>query len=143
MQVSKEFLVEAVGLTLLVALLLMGVQVFQRSANLIAILEKEQEQKIIAMQDYEIVQYENRTIDGVTAVSYIKNMLFHYELKVLVETDKFTAVIDSLELCGELNNPESEYYVNPFGFYESVVVRDENSNVEYVYIKAKEGKNNE
>ena len=75
MQVSKEFLLEAVGLSLLVGLLLLGVKLFDRACSLMTWFETEQEKQLEKMQEYEITQYENRTIDGITAVNYIKNMV--------------------------------------------------------------------
>ena len=56
MQVSKEFLLEAVGLSLLVGLLLLGVKLFDRAYSLMTWFETEQEKQLEKMQEYEITQ---------------------------------------------------------------------------------------
>ena len=143
MQVSKEFLLEAVGLSLLVGLLLLGVKLFDRAYSLMTWFETEQEKQLEKMQEYEITQYENRTVDGITAVNYIKNMVYHYELNVLLKTGEQSFVVDSKEMCSELKEEGSEYYLNPFGLYECMVVRDENENIDYIWMKNREGESNE
>ena len=143
MQVSKEFLLEAVGLSLLVGLMLLGVQMFGRAKTLVEILNRGQEQKLEELQQYEITQYENRTIDGITAANYIKTMVYHYDLKVLVETEERGFTIESKESCKMLTDPDMEYYLNPFAVYTCTVFKDENGNIEYVQIKAEEGESNE
>ena len=143
MQVSKEFLLEAVGLSLLVGLMLLGVQMFDRAKTLMEVLNRGQEQKIEELQEYEITQYENRTIDGITAANYIKTMVHHYDLKVLVETDGRGFVIESRESCKKLTASDSEYYLNPFAVYSCTILKDENGTIEYVQIKAEEGESDE
>ena len=87
MTVSKEFLLEAVGLSILVALLLISVQLFQRAQKLTALLEEEQEHQITELEEYEIVKYDGLTVDGMTAINYIKRMTGYYNLLVEVVTE--------------------------------------------------------
>lgn len=143
MQVNKEFLLEAVGLSLLVGLLLFGVEMFNRATSLMKVFERRQEEQLLIIQEHEITQYENRTVDGVTVVSYMKNMVYHYEIKVMVELGDRSFWVEEKEDCKWLDEEESEYYIPPFLLYECAIIRDENGNVDYILIKAKEGEHNE
>lgn len=134
MQISREFILEAVGLSLLVMLLLLGTQMFQRATGLIEMLDGEQSRQIESLKEYEITQFDGREIDGVTAVGYIKNMVNHYGLSVCVQTEGKEFVIETKEKCLQLRNEESEYYISSFGLYECCVVRDENGGVDYILI---------
>ena len=49
MNVSKEFLMEAVGLSLLVALILISMQMFERAMKMTALLEERQEQQMMTL----------------------------------------------------------------------------------------------
>ena len=51
MNISKEFLMEAVGLSLLVALILIGMQMFQKSIKLTNLLQNRQEESIARMDE--------------------------------------------------------------------------------------------
>ena len=86
MHISKEFLMEAVGLSLLVALIFVSMQMFQRAVKVSTLLNAEQEEKIIMLEEYEIVKYDGLQVDGLTAVNYIKKMVGNYELPIVVET---------------------------------------------------------
>lgn len=134
MQISREFMLEAVGLSLLVILLLLGTQMFQRATGLMEMLDKEQSRQIESLKEYEITQFDGREIDGVTAVGYIKNMVNHYGLSVYVQTKDREFTIESKEKCAQLKDKESEYYISSFGIYECCVVRDENGGVDYILI---------
>ena len=139
MQVSREFILEAVGLSLLVMLLLLGTQMFQKATGLIELLDKEQSRQIESLKEYEITQFDGRKIDGVTAVGYIKNMVNHYGLSVCVQTEEGEFTVETKERCTQLKDMESEYYIPSFGLYECCVVRDENGGVDYILITEEAG----
>ncbi len=141
MNISKEFLMEAVGLSLLVALILISMQLFQRTMKITALLEGGQEQKISELEEYEIIQYEGMQLDGMTAVSYIKKMVGTYELPVLVVTTKNEFKITERSQYGELRDAGSEYYINPLAKYRCEVVRDENEVITEVKICIENGGN--
>ena len=126
MRVSKEFLLEAVGMSLLVALILIGMQLFQRATKLTTLLEREQEQKIAVLEEYEIVRYDGLLVDGMTAVSYIKKMTGTYDLPVTVVTEKGEFVIKEAVEYTELRNSSSERYMNPLAKYRCEIIRNEN-----------------
>ena len=92
MHISKEFLLEAVGLSLLVALIFISIQLFQRATRLTGLLEERQEQQITQLEEHDIVKYDGIRIDGMTAVSYIKTVTgsYHVPVKVVTETAEFT-----------------------------------------------------
>lgn len=126
MHISKEFLLEAVGLSLLVALILIGMQMFQRAMKITTLLEKGQEQQIQEIEEYEIVKYDGLLIDGMTAISYIKKMTGTYELPVHVITaqGEFTIADDSEYV--ELRDIDSEKYISPQMKYRCEIIRNEN-----------------
>ena len=126
MRISREFLQEAVGLSLLVALILISVQLFQRATKLTTLLEERQEQKIAELEEYEIVKYDGLFVDGMTAISYIKKMVGTYGIRVNVTTVKGNFTVTGTEDYGALRNPASENYVNPLAKYLCKTVRDEN-----------------
>lgn len=140
MQVSKEFLMEAVGLSLLVALILISTQLFQRAVKITALLEEGQVEQIAELEEYEIVKYDGLLIDGMTAISYIKRMTGSYELPVNVVLEQEEFVVTERSEYDELRNINSEKYMNPLMKYRCEVHRDENEVITEITIrKEKEG----
>lgn len=133
MSVSKEFLMEAAGLTILVALLFVGVQVFQRAVKLTNLLEEGQEQQISELEEYEIIKYDGLRIDGMTAVNYIKRMTGSYAMVVELETTEGSFVITK-EDYSELKDSTSKKYVSPLAIYDCEVLRDENRSIAKIKI---------
>ncbi len=134
MHVSKEFLLEAVGLSLLVALICISMQMFQRATKITTLLEESQEQKITELEEYEIVKYDGLLIDGMTAISYIKKMTGTYELPVNVTTEVNEFQVVTKEDYGALRDVDSNNYINPLAKYHCAVVRDENKVIEKICI---------
>lgn len=134
MQVSKEFLMEAVGLSLLVALILISVQLFQRATKLTTLLEEEQERQIAELEEYEIVQYDGLLIDGMTAISYIKKMTGTYDLPVRVITRNGEFIVTDKAEYKNLRDIDSEKYMNPLAKYECNILRDENGVISEIQI---------
>lgn len=126
MHVSKEFLMEAVGLSLLVALLLISMQLFQRATKLTSLLEEGQERQINEIEEYEIIKYDGLAVDGMTAVSYIKRVTGTYGLPVEVVTLNGIFFVEGKEAYEELRSSSSEKYINPLAKYRCSVLRDEN-----------------
>ncbi len=135
MHVSKEFLMEAVGLSLLVALILISMQMFRRAVQLSSLLEENQEQQIAELEEYEIVRYDGLLIDGMTAVGYIKRMVGGYDLTVHVTTEEGKCVISDRSEYPELRNVESEKYINPMAKYRCEVIRDENESIREIKLE--------
>ena len=127
MHVSKEFLLEAVGLSLLVVLILISMQMFQRATKITSLLEKGQENQIMELEEYEIVKYDGLLIDGMTAISYIKKMVGTYELPVKVTTIRKEFVVEEKADYEDLRDIESAKYINPMAKYHCEVIRDENA----------------
>lgn len=117
---------EAVGLSLLVALILISMQMFQRAVKITTLLEKGQEQQILELEEYEIIKYDGLLIDGMTAISYIKKMTGTYELPVCIITSNGEFVISDTAEYVDLRDISSEKYINPLAKYRCEVVRDEN-----------------
>lgn len=135
MHVSKEFLLEAVGLSLLVALILISMQMFQRATKITSLLEDGQEKQIMELEEYEIVKYDGLLIDGMTAISYIKKMVGTYELPVRVITTQKEFVIEEKAACDALRDIDSVKYINPLTKYHCEVTRDENEVITEVRIE--------
>ena len=126
MNISKEFLMEAVGLSLLVALLLIGMQMFQKTIKITKLIEQEQENTISKMEEYELVKYEDMVIDGMTALGYIKNSIIEYHLPVMIEEKQRSFFVTQREDISLLRDVDSEKYICPYSFYKCKVIRDEN-----------------
>jgi len=135
MQVSKEFLLEAVGLSMVVILILISMQIFQRAVKITEVIEKEQEQQLIELEEYEIIKFDGLQIDGMTVINYIKRMTGTYNLPVHVETVKGEFTVSEKKQYSNLRNVESEQYINPFAKYRCEVVRDENEVITNIKIK--------
>ena len=84
MQISKQFLIEAVGLILTVSLILTGVRLYQRANRAVVMMEQRQDRQFQQMEEYEIVKYEGCSIAGTTAIAYIKHLVGTYGLQVTV-----------------------------------------------------------
>jgi len=125
--VSKEFLLEAVGLSLLVALLLISMQMFQKATKITMLLEENQERQIAELEEYEITKYDGIVLDGITALNYAKKMTGTYKLPVIVTTIKGEFSVIGQTDYEEMRNIISEKYVNPLAKYRCELVRDENA----------------
>ena len=135
MHISKEFLLEAVGLSLVVALILISMQIFQRAVKVTSLLEEGQEQQLSELEEYEIVKYDGLLMDGMTVISYIKRMIGTFQLPVRVVTKEREFVVSGREEYTELRDIESEKYINPLAKYRCRVVRDENEVVTELEVK--------
>lgn len=141
MKVSREFLLEAVGLSLLVALILISMQLFQRASKIVVLLEEGQKQQIAELEEYEIIKYDGMIVDGMTAVSYIKKMNSSYGLEVKVTTSKGEFWIEGTEDYRAMRNIVSEKYINPLKQYRCEVIRDENSVISEIRIVTEQEEN--
>lgn len=140
MHVSKEFLLEAVSLSLLVALILVSMQMYQRATKITTLLTEEQERQITELEEYEIVKYDGMLLDGMTAISYIKRMMITYELPVRVVTVNEEFVVTEQSEYKDLRNINSEKYMNPLAKYRCEIQRDENEVItEISIVMEKEG----
>lgn len=135
MHVSKEFLTEAVGLALLVALLMLGFQMFTRAETLLQRLDREEEKRIEELSEYEIVKYDGREIDGITAISHIKNVVSNYGIQVVLYTEKGSVIVEGAEQLSLLREENSDYYVEAWGIYACNIVRNENDSIEQMIIR--------
>lgn len=134
MQVSKQFLLEAASLTLVVALILISVQIFQRATHTVQVIEEKQEKQLQYLEEYEIIQYDGYCIPGSTAVCYIKNMVANYEIPVTVTIADMSFVISNRSQYSDLRNLESDYYINPLGQFRCEITRDDNQSINGVSI---------
>ena len=133
MRVSKEFLMEAFGLTLTVAFILIGVQLFQRAEKIVLLLEQEQNRTITELEEYELTKYDGLCVDGITAVGYIKSVMDTHGVPITVQTNKGSFAVQKSEYSS-LRNMNSEYYMNPMAFYLCEVFRDENGAISEIGI---------
>lgn len=134
MRVSKEFLMEAVGLSLLVALILLSVQMFQKAEKIAVLLENEQEKQIMELEEYELTKYDGLFVDGITAVGYIKNIVGTYCIPVRVTTLSGEFSVREVSEYSDLRNMNSEHYIHPMALYLCEIFRDENGAVAEVGI---------
>ena len=132
---------EAVSLSLLVALILISMQMFQRTMKLSSLLEQGQEKMIAELEEYEIVKYEDRWVDGISVVNYIKKMNSLYQLPVSVTTERGEFCVREHSDYKELKNSESEKYIRPLAKYRCLVVRDENETIREIKFEIETGGN--
>ena len=135
MHISKEFLMEAVGLSLLVALIFISTQMFQRATEVTGRLERWQEEKMIQIEEYELARYDGMKVDGMTAIGCIKTAVGEYQLPVAVTTGNGRFVVDKKETYTGLRDIDSDYYINPLALYQCKVVRDENGSLTEMEIR--------
>jgi len=135
MHISKEFLAEAVSLSLLVTLIFISMQLFQRSMKITELMEEKQNRQIAELEEYEIVKYEDLLVDGMTVINYIKKMNGTYGLPVYVSTEgrEFT-VMNRLEYA-DLRDTDSEKYISPLTKYRCKIERDENGVINKIRIE--------
>lgn len=134
MQISKEFLAEAVGLSLLVALLLLGVGWFRRGTGLLHTMEQRQEQRLLQLREDEIMQYDGLCVNGITAISYIKKMISEYGIPAFVKMQEGEFWVNDKKEYTNLRNTESEYYMSGLGDFFCEVVLTANEDVDYIMI---------
>ena len=126
MNISKEFLMEAVGLSLLVALILIGMQMFHKTIKITTLLQNNQEERITQLEEYDLVKYEDLLLDGMTVLGYIKNVVGEHQLPVIVEEKQKKFSVTERAEFGLLRDVESEKYIYPYALYKCKVIRDEN-----------------
>lgn len=134
MHISREFLMEAFGLSLLVALILISVQIFQRTVRITDLMKEEQEQQIQRLEEYEIMQYDAMYLDGMTVIGYIKNVVLQFDIPISVTTEQRKYTVKNEELFPKFREIESEYYINPLALYFCRVIRDENESISEICI---------
>ena len=137
MRVSKEFLMEAVSLSLLVALILISVQMFQRANKITTLLEQGQEKQVQQLEEYEIVRYDGMEIDGITVIGYIKTLVGTYQIPAKVTTETTTFVVEDKEQYSSLRDPNAENYIFPLSLYLCEVIKDKNGSIIEVKITVK------
>lgn len=140
MSISKEFLMEAVGLSLLVALILIGMQMYQKTMKITTLIAKNQEQTITDLEEYELVKYSDLSIDGISALGYIKKVVGEYHIPVTVEDEQSCFSVTGKEDFGLLREIDSEKYINPYALFTCRIIRNENGVItEIRLIQEKEG----
>lgn len=117
---------EAVGLSLLVALILIGMQMFQKTIKITTLLQNHQEESITQLEEYDLVKYEDLLLDGMTVLGYIKNVVGEHRLPVIVEEKQKKFSVTERAEFGLLRDVESEKYICPYALYKCKVIRDEN-----------------
>lgn len=135
MHISKEFLLEAVGLSMVVMLILISMQIFQRAVKITALIEKEQEKQLVELEEYEITKYDGLLIDGMTVISYIKKVNGAYKLPVHVSVINGEFTVSDQDQYENLRNTASGQYINPLAKYRCQVIRNENEVITEIAIK--------
>ena len=112
---------------------------FEKATGFLKLLDEKQETQIAKMEEYEICRFDGRSLDGISACSYIKKMVYSYGIDVQVETDENVFTVDTKEVCERIGKEESEYYISPFVLYQCEVKRDENGSINSVWLTQEEG----
>lgn len=140
MHITKEMLINAVGLMFTVALIFIGYSVFNRSVDAATFFGRQQDDTMQALEEYPITKYDGYEINGSVAINLIKEVIGSYD-GITVEV-KTTAVPEGFVITDSskyaaFRDLSSTYYINPIVLYLVTVERDGNGvitslQIEYV-----------
>lgn len=126
MQISKQFLLDAVGLVLTVSLIMTGVHLFRRTERTIQKMQYRQTRQLETLEEYDAVKYDGYQVDGATAFHYVKNMVGDYGIPITITTVAGSVRITERSQYASMRDTESKAYLNPFEQFLCEVQRDEN-----------------
>ena len=128
MSVVQKFLLGAAGLLLTVSLITLGVQMFEKGKKVADIMANEQDSIAVALEEQGITKYDGYTINGSTAINYIKVVnAAGVEVEITTANGTFTVSDDSLYAL--FRDIHSDKYINPLKEYACTVVRDDNNTI--------------
>lgn len=136
MGTAQKFLLGAAGLLVTILLIYAGLSIFNRSKDLADTVAEGQDQSIKEAKEYGILKYNGYTVNGSTAINYIKTVVTDYEVEVRIKkganptgyiqyTSDFTKMRDVTD---------ASCYINPLKEYKCTVVRGANDIFSYVDI---------
>ena len=128
MSVVQKFLLGAAGLLLTISLIALGVNMFEKSKTIADRMAKEQDSVAVALEEQGITKYDGYTINGSTAINYIK-VVNASGIDVEVTTSNGTFTVSDDSLYASLRDIHSDKYINPLKEYRCTVVRDKNNEI--------------
>ena len=133
---TKKTLWYAFGLMITVALMFIGLSIFQRAEKTADTLAKGQDAANKNIEEYEIVKFDGYDISGSQAIYYAKEVVGNHGIPVTFKTTLVPAgfVVSDSSLYGEFRDLNSSYYINPIIQYTVEVKRDENDTITGVEI---------
>lgn len=133
MQISRQFIIEAVGLMITVAFLSMGIGMYKRAYATVEVIRDRQERMLLEAQQFDLIRYEGEKISGSEAVSYVKNVFNEYPVEIYIKTDVKEFILDDVN-CALLREPQSVFYINPLKKYSCILQKDLNGIIDRVEI---------
>lgn len=130
----KKWIYSAVSLAVLIALIYLGIGLFDRAKFTLSLIAEGQQDAQRTAMEYDIVKYDGHKIVGSTAITYIKTVVSKYEVPVQVTTTKGTFTCDSSAFFAKLRDIDADQFINPMVEYEVRVIRDENDMISAVHI---------
>ncbi|MCR5154774.1 MAG: hypothetical protein K6B75_08020 [Lachnospiraceae bacterium] len=135
MQVSKHFIVEAVGLLITVALLSIALGMYKNTEDGLRSIKHRQEATLKRLEEYEITKYDGCLVKGSMAASFVRMAVCDYGLHANISTGKTNYTICEAEMCYLMNNISADEYVNPLNSYKCRVYRDVNGALSEISIE--------
>ncbi len=133
MSVIKEMIMFAAGLMMTVFVCGISFRIYDRAEVLGEKVIEREEQNIADIMEYELTRYDDDSINGSQAISYIRRAYAEYGVNIEVKTENAEFVVDGNNL-NEIRRVGSPNYINPSGNYSVNVDFDENDTVKQINI---------
>lgn len=131
MSIGTKFLIGAGSLLATVILLYVGFSILGRGKTVSDIVTESQDKGIAQAKEYGLLMYDGYTINGSTAINYIKTAVTDYEVVAYIKKDNGGSIstgtiqyTSDFIFMRDVTQPET--YINPLKEYKCTVSRDVN-----------------
>lgn len=140
MENAQKFLLGAVGLIITVLLIYAGLNIFNRSKQVADHVAEEQANNLENTKEYNLVKYDGYTINGSTAINYIKGCVTDYSVEAhIIKGSGATATTGIIKFSSDFTAmrdvTDATKYINPLKEYKCTVCRNANDAVEYIEVR--------
>lgn len=139
MSEARKFLLMAVGLIITVILCYYGFSLLRRGTEMSDFVAQSQDKGLTEAKEYGLLKYDGYTINGSTAINYIKTAVTDYGVEAhLIKTvagAPSTGIIDDtadFSLMRDVTSPS--LYINPLKEYKCTVHKDANGAYSYIEV---------
>lgn len=136
---ALKFLLAAVGLIVTVTLCYYGISMLGRGKDMADIVSEAQDSSLKQTKEYGLLKYDGYTINGSTAINYIKTAVTDYEVIAYIKkgsgpsaTTGTIQYVSDFTFMRDVTNPAT--YVNPLKEYKCTVHRDANGVFSYIEV---------
>lgn len=128
---ALKFLLAAVGLIVTVTLCYYGISMLGRGKDMADIVSEAQDNSLKTSKEYGLLKYDGYTINGSTAINYIKTAVTDYEVVAYIKkgtgssaTTGIIQYVSDFTFMRDVTSPTT--YVNPLKEYKCTVYSDAN-----------------